>query len=718
MQEEKSTSGAAKSASLRELFARPGFICLCLALATLAVFGSVRSHQFVDLDDPMYVTENPYVANGLTGNGIAWAFTTGYAGNWHPLTWMSHMLDVTLFGTNAAGPHIVNLLFHAANVVLLFLVLRKLTFAHWRSTVVAALFALHPLRVESVAWVAERKDVLSALFWMLTLLMYCRYVRNTKGRANNYLLALLLFSLGLMSKPMLVTLPFVLLLLDYWPLKRFAMEEGLRPIWRLMREKIPFFVLTVIVSVVTYKVQNKGGAVTHLEHYSVGQRVSNAFIAYTEYLGKTFWPAKLAVFYPNPLHWPMAQLVFSICLVIGLTCAAIYFGRRWRFLFTGWFWFLGTLVPVIGLVQVGGQAFADRYSYVPSIGIYIIVVWGVGAMVIRWRIPAFASVIASVAVIAACSAVTVNQLHYWQNSETLFRRTLAVTGDNFEVYFGLGNYYLGAVRLDDAVANYERAYQMNPNDLQLLHNLGVAWFRKGNYEQAVSYYQSAIRIKPGQPENHSALGDAFIRLKKPDEAIAEYQEALRLKPADWVVHTSLGEIFEEQKRYPEAIAEFTQALRLEPDYAPAHYLMANLMVEVGQNDAAMEQYNEALKCQPQFAAAENNLGTLLMRLGRVDEAEKHFRAVIQYEPTHVGAHANLASALVGQRKFDEAVAQYNEALRLNPDSLEAHLGISVALAQLGRRDEAIAHLHEVLRLKPDLENAKQFLDKLEAGQGQ
>jgi len=744
---EETPGSPEKGVGWKGICSRPIFVCLCLTLVTLAVFGSMRSHQFIDIDDPTYVTENPHIAHGLTGSGIIWAFTTDYAGNWHPLTWISHMLDVSLFGTSAAGPHMVNLLFHAANAVLLFLALRGLTFAHWRSAIVAALFALHPLHVESVAWVAERKDVLSTLFWMLTLLMYGRYVLSVRGRLANYLLALLFFALGLMSKSMLVTVPFVLLLLDYWPLKRFAMEDGLKRVWPLVREKIPFFVLSGIVSVVTYDVQDKGGAVVHLAHYSIGQRVSNAFIAYAEYIGKTFWPTDLAVFYPNPLHWPLARLGLCIFLVLGLTGAAIYYGRRWRFLFTGWFWFFGTLIPVIGLVQVGGQAFADRYSYVPSIGIFIVLVWGAGALAIRWRIPALAGAVVSMAVIVALSAVTLNQLRYWQNSEALFLRTGAVTRDNYEVYYGLGNYYLREGRLDEAIANYERGRQMNPSDLQVLHNLGVASFRKGNYEQAADYYQVAIRIKPDQPDNHSALGDVFIQLKKPAEAIAEYQESLRLRPDNWVVHSSLGDVFEGQRRYPEALAEFTEvlrlnptaraecglgeamdalgkpaealkhyteALRLDPDNARTHYSMAFLMVEIGQNDAAIEQFSEAIKCQPQFAAAENNLGTLLMRLGRVDEAEKHFRAVIQYEPNHVGAHVNLASALVGQRKFEEAVAEYNEALQLAPDSLEAHLGIAVALAQLGKPDEAIAHLHEVLRLKPDLDSAKQFLEKLEA----
>ncbi len=662
----------------------PAMICLLLAVGTMAVFLPVVRNGFVNYDDSDYVTANAHVQSGLKWKNIVWAFKTGHASNWHPLTWISHMADYQMFGEHAGGHHVMSVLFHVANTLLVFLMLRRMTGALWRSAMVAALFALHPLHVESVAWVSERKDVLSAFFFLLTLWAYAAYVTSVRcrvageqspvprtegGRRNTeyvsrprlcYALSLFLFACGLMSKPMLVTLPFVLLLLDYWPLKRVALLRSelrrgkLGGEWRvtgagnqssipgLILEKVPFFVLSAVSSVVTFLAQKHGGAVS--TSISVGARIANALVSYARYLGKLFWPENLSVLYPHPGQWPATQVMFSAVLLLGIFAAVIALARQRPYLAVGWFWFFGTLVPVIGLVQVGIQSMADRYMYVPIIGLLIMLVWGISEALPQrsWRPNALAA--AGALSMAACACLSSHQAQYWRNSETLFRHTTQVTRNNYLAYNNLGFYLSGQGRVAEAMQNYRMALKIDPK-----------------YEDA-----------------HNNLGYALAGQKKYAEAIVEYEAALRVKPKHVEVHNNLG----------------------------------NALAETGKPEAAIEHYRIALNQKPDHADAHNNLGIALAMQGKLDEAVIHFRDAIRYKPNYASAHSNLGNALAIQHNLKEAIKEYQESLRLNPEDSQAHNNLGNALTEQGRTEEAIGHYGEALRLKPDYGEAQKQLSVL------
>lgn len=657
----------------------PALICLLLALATLIVFWPVERSEFISYDDPEYVVSNPHVQSGLTADNIVWAFSHGYASNWHPLTWMSHMLDVTLFGPGPRGPHVVNLLLHAANADLLFLVLFQLTATLWRSALVAALFALHPLHVESVAWVSERKDVLSTFFWMLALLAYGRFVAELKvqnSRAKTfYALSLIFFALGLMSKPMLVTLPFVLLLLDFWPLGRFEnFSTGLR----LVREKIPFFALSVVSSVITFLVQKSGGAVQPLTLLPLSARLENAIVSYWRYLGKCLWPAELVLPYPHEAHWPMAQVVFGAVLVAGVSAAVIWRRRGAPYAFTGWFWFVGTLIPVIGLVQVGEQSLADRYTYVPVIGVFIAGVWGAAQVFRLWHLPkAFVAGGASL-VIAACAVRTADQLRYWQNGEMLSRHALALTKNNWMAHHSLAVYLAGKGDAAGAISEYRQALQINPNSVSVLNNLGAALCSQKQFPEAIDCFKRSLQLRP------------------------DYARA----------HCNLGFALEESGDRAGAFAEYTAALRLAPDDPSAHFRLGNLLVKLGRFDEAIEHFRFVVQAQPDFLDAWNNLGVALFNKGQFEEAGGCFLNVLRLDAAKPGVHLNLGNTLAAVQNWNKAAEEYREELRLAPDSADAHFGLARALVRLNRRDEAVSELNEALRLRPDFAEAKKLLKSL------
>jgi tetratricopeptide (TPR) repeat protein len=706
------------------LLARPFIACLLLALVTLVVFWPVRTCEFLSLDDSTYITDNPYLRMGLSLKGVLWAFGTNYAAMWHPLTWLSYLLDADLFGLDPSGPHIINLLWHIGNALLLFLVLRDVTGAHWRSLFVAALFALHPLHTESVAWLSERKDVLSTFFALLALWAYCRYAGTRSGKSEDrspkaerspksenrtqqlssiqypessiphpvssmrnpasalpYLLCLGFFALGLMSKPMVVTLPFLLLLLDYWPLERFPDSRFQFPaLWRLVREKVPFFLLSLCACVLTFWAARKGGAVQSLTDLSLGVRLENAFVAYARYLGKALWPTHLAVPYPHVSQWPLPVVAFAIVLMLGLSALALRFGRKLPFAVTGWFWFIGTLVPVIGLVQVGEHSLADRYTYVPLIGLFIVLAWGAEAAFARWRVPRLAGGIAAAVLIAACAARTRDQLRYWQSSQSVFTHSIAVTKDNWLAYFALGCDLSEKDRLPEAIQDYQRALQINPVSSETLNNLGNAYLRQDQTSKAVECLAAAVRLKPDRAEYRSNLGAALDKAGQTAEAINEYTEALRRSPDDALTHFRLG----------------------------------NTLAALGHTSEAIEHYRRALAERPDYTQALNNLGIALFKQGNLDEAVQQFRNVLRLDPSHASAYCNLANALAAQYKWPEAAEQYALAVRLMPDSIDAHYGLALVLERLGQHDQAVAEFQEVLRLKPTHAGAKQHLLELGA----
>jgi len=567
---------------------------------------------FVNFDDPDYVTANPHVQGGLTWGAVKWAFgNMEQAAYWAPLMWLSHMLAWQWFGLNPWGHHLMNVLLHAASVALVFLLFQRMTRAMWRSLILAALFGWHPLRVESVAWIAERKDVLSTLFWMLTLLAYLKYVEA--GRIQNskskvwYGAALAMYVLGLMSKAMLVTLPFVLLLLDYWPLERLKPGR----VWQLVMEKIPFFALATGASIVTFVAQNQGGAVATFESLPLEARVGNALISYCRYLGKIFWPADLAVYYPHPGYWPLAEVMSAGMFLCGITVLLFVKRREYPYLLMGWFWFVGTLVPVIQLVQSGGQAIADRFTYVPSLGVLILIIWGVPELVRGWhqQKPAL-WVLGSVAIIL-CLTLTRQQLGYWKNGETLFRHTLEVTSDN-----------------------------------ELAHNnLGFALDKEGQIDEAMIQFQEAIRLKPDYAEAHYNLGVACLERDQTDEAMIQFQEAIRFYPDYALAHNNLGYALVRKGRTDEAMSQYQEAIRLNLNYSEAHFNLANAFIRKGRTDKAMSQYQEAIRLKPDYADAHNGLGVALFNQGHTAGAINQFQEAIRLKPDDSEAQRNLAKAV-------------------------------------------------------------------------
>jgi len=599
--------GAILKSRFARLLSNPVFLCLLLAAMTLIVFWPVINCDFIDYDDPDYFSSNSHVLGGLTWANVTWAFTTHFAANWHPLTWLSLMLDAELFGKSPAGPHFTNLLFHATNAVLLFLLLRQLTSAIWRSALVAALFALHPLHVESVAWISERKDVLSAFFALLALIAYARFAGESKVQSPKskvfYALALLMFALGLMAKPMLVTLPFILLLLDWWPLQRFRVQG-------LILEKIPFLALSAISCVVTFVVQQKGGAVATLTRFSTSARIENTFISYALYLGKTFWPDPLAVPYPFVEHWKSPLVIYSAALMIGLSIMAVFFARKFPFVFTGWFWFAGTLIPVIGLVQVGAQSLADRYIYLPLIGIFIIVVWGAAEIVSKWQMFRCPMIALAAIILIACSAQTRKQIGYWQNDGTLFSHALAVTKNNYIACVNLGTWHSKNGRVKEALDCYSRALQMSPNDPSVLYDVGNAFAKLGNWDEAIRDYCRALQIAPDQPDILDNFGFALAVNKQFDEAVTNFEAALKVKPDFADAHNNLASVLFRQGKFDEAGRHFYEALRLEPDNPQIYVNLGDTLVRLGNAKAAAECYQQALQLEPDNAAVKAKLQSL------------------------------------------------------------------------------------------------------------
>ena len=561
-------------------------ICIILAIATFAIYWQVGNHEFISFDDDDYVTENRYVQDGLTLKGIVWAFSEPHAHNWHPLTWLSHMLDCQLFGLKPGRHHLVNLFFHVANTLLLFLIFRRMTNALWQSAFVAGLFALHPLHVESVAWVAERKDVLSTLFWMLTMGAYVYYVERPGYK--RYFFVFVFFVLGLMSKPMLVTLPFVLLLLDYWPLMRLnlaklgtritaaapqpasrvkkkqksqqqtrkdtAQTKGTvesRALWPeirpLLKEKIPFFVVTIIFCFVTFYAQHR--VVKPMELYPLDGRIANALISYVSYIGKMLWPVKLSIFYPYVGVALFSWQAVSAMLVLMVTTWLIIRGaKRIPYMIVGWFWYLGTLVPVIGLVQVGLQSMADRYTYVSLIGVFIMIAWGVPELLNRWRYGRIALASAAVGILFACIIMTYVQTGYWRNNIILYEHAIRVTSENAWAQNNLGYALSLQGKTSEAIAHFQKAISIN-NPADAHYNLGIMLASQGKIDEAINQFRESIRISPEYAKAHNNLGSTLLYQGKLDEAIASYREAMRLNPDYTLAQENLNNALAAQKKF-------------------------------------------------------------------------------------------------------------------------------------------------------------------------
>jgi tetratricopeptide (TPR) repeat protein len=737
----------------------PWFIGLGLLVITLAVYWGLLTCDFINYDDNKYVTDNPYVHGGLTTQSLRWTFNIGYAGNWHPLTWISHMVDWQVFGPNPRWHHLTNLLLHQANILLLFALLQRTTGVLWRSAMVAALFALHPMHVESVAWVAERKDLLCTFFFILTLWAYARYGMTKGGRMPKdeggtdnihpqespvqhptsniqhptsniqhptssirpsfyYAFALLFFCLGLMSKPMLVTVPFVLLLLDYWPLGRLqSLEPGVQSlgskarspqstvppsfaaalrrvdgpratarksqiVYRILAEKLPFLGLAVISSVVTVLAQRRGGAVVPMDALPLAARFSNALVSYVRYAGKLLWPQDLAVICPYVYHWPVWLVLGAAACLLAFSWLALKLRRQAPYLPVGWFWFLGTLVPVIGLVQVGEEAIADRYTYIPSIGLFIAICWGVPQVLGEWPLRKPVLGLSAALALCACAVLTRSQAAYWRDSVSLFGHAVAVTKDNGIAHTALGAGLAGRNRLDEAIVHYNIALQLNPR-YGLAHNdLGLALARLGRYDEAVAQYRRALALNPADAEAHYNLANA-LNPDYVDEAAVAGTAPLR-RP----------DVEQSREHYLSTIA-------LDPGHVSARVNLGNLEASAGNYNAAIRCYQDALRTDPRAAQAHYNLACTLanpqVRLHRkTEQTVEHFREALRLKPDWIEAMNNLAWILStdpekGVRNGAEAVRLATRACELTSYKNARVLGtLDVALAEAGRFAEAVA----------------------------
>jgi tetratricopeptide (TPR) repeat protein len=749
-------------------------IYLLLTVAAIMAFRQVSLCDFINYDDPLYVTDNIHVKSGITLGSIRWAFTTGYSANWHPVTWMSHMLDVQLFGLKPRWHHLTNLLFHIANTLLLFFVFHRMTKAPWKSAFVAALFALHPLHVESVAWVSERKDVLSTFFWMLTMGAYIHYVehRTEDGRQSTedgekwtgilrfpssvfrYSAVLIFFVLGLMAKPMLVTLPFVLLLLDYWPLQRFEPKKSAQQFrtelnkslaankrkgkssrkhttsrsveleekpadrkyqWALirplLREKIPLFALAALSSIVTFIAQQKGGAVKSIEAFPPGVRIANAFVSYIVYIGKTIWPINLAVYYPHRGLWPLWQALGAVLLLIAVTISVIRTAKRFPYLTMGWLWFTGTLVPVIGIVQVGNQAMADRYTYIPLIGLFVMAAWGIPELLKKWQ-PTYpprkeALFASSALVLVSLFIVTWTQVGYWRNSIALFDYTLKVTSPNDliqrtrgSVYYKLGNY-------TQAISDFDRAIEINPKYAEAYYNRGLTYGKLGNLSQAISDYDRAIKIDPEYAEAYNNRGIAYGELGNLSQAISDYDRAIEINPKYAEAYNNRGAVYGTLSNNRQAISDYDRAIEIDPEFALAYINRGAAYRELGNQTQAISDFDRAIEINPEYAKAYYNRGVVYDILGNNRQAIPNFDRAIEINPEYADAYNNRGVAYGKLGNPRQAISDFDRAIEINPEYAKAYYNRGVVYGILRNQRQATEDLQKAARL--DSEDAKNSL---------
>jgi protein O-mannosyl-transferase len=604
-------------------FGRPDLLILLgLAVVTFAIYAQVIGHQFITLDDPTYIRENPMVNRGVTLAGLTWAFTTFHATNWHPLTWISHMIDCQLLGTNAGRHLLVNALIHVANTLLVFWFLLRTTHARWPSALVAALFALHPLHVESVAWASERKDTLSTFFGLLSLIAYTRYAKAPS--IGRYVWVAVMLALGLLAKPMLVTWPLVMLLLDYWPLSRVDGQParrslgggGLSVLRHLVVEKLPLFVLVAASVIITFLAQSYGGAVRTFTDLPIVLRLSNALVSYGKYLLLMFWPSDLAVYYPfPPTGIPAWQIIGAALLLIGITAFCLSQQKILPYLIVGWLWFLGTLLPVIGLVQVGGQTMADRYFYIPSIGLFIALVFGLADIAKSLRIaPSLSAGIAG-GVLLVLATLTNAQIQCWRDSFTLFEHTLVVTPPNLHIEHNLGLAMGGSGRYDEAATHFEKALQIDPNFYDGLVGMGVTRMNQDRLPEAIDYFQAAIRLQPDAPQAHVQVALALWKQNRDQAALEEMRRASQVAPNDADIRADFGLALALVGRTPEAIEQLHEALRLNPNSAETHNNLGLALLASGKARESIPEFEMALRLNPELKGAADNLRRARAQLG-------------------------------------------------------------------------------------------------------
>ena len=609
---------------------------MVLIASTLAIYWQITNHEFINYDDESYITKNLRVQTGLTFESIKWAFTTFHAGNWHPVTWLSHMLDMELYGLNPMGHHWSSLQIHLINTILLFFILQYMTGALWRSAFVAALFALHPLHVESVAWVAERKNVLSTFFWMLTMLAYVHY--TTRPSLYRYLLALLLLMLGLMAKPMLVTLPFVLLLLDYWPLERLRHQSP----FNLILEKIPFFALSAVSVYISSLSVHRYEIVVSTELVPMQLRIANALVSYVKYIEKMIWPKNLAIFYPFPDTLPIWQILGAGLFLASISFLVLLNLRKKPYLCMGWLWFLGTLIPVIGLKQAGlWPAMADRWAYVPLVGIFIILSWGGSDLLKKWTHKNVMPAILAIAVLLALTVLSFLQASHWKNSITLFENAIKVTENNCMAHNNLGIALMRDGKSNDAVFYFKKTLQIRPNFLKTLDNLGVALFQLGRFEESISYYTKALKINSENAEIHKHIAMILETQGELEKAVQHYTKALLINPELADVNYCLANALAAQKDFEKAKYQYREAIKKDSGHSNAHYNLGCILLKQKKYKEGLTHFTEAVKINHDYKQAYNHIGIILLQRGKIKKAEKFFSKAVQIDPGYKEAVNNL-----------------------------------------------------------------------------
>lgn len=640
----------------------PWSVVLILALLIIAAYWPVRSFDFIDFDDKLYVTDNTRVQAGLSAGNLKWAFTALQPVYWQPVTWISHMMDVEMYGLKPGGHHLTNFLIHLASTILLFTVLRRATGSTLRSAMAAALFSLHPLAVESVAWVPERKNVLGAFFWLLTIQAYLVYVRNPG--AARYSLVLAAFILGLMSKPVLVTLPLILLLLDVWPLGRVSRTDG-HPVRACVLEKIPLVLLSIAVSAVTYQSQMQAGAIVSLDRLPMDIRISNALLSYVKYLGMMVWPSGLAVMYPYPeTAPPLYQTLCAGAALIGITILAIR--SRRAYLTVGWFWYLVTLIPMIGLVQAGPQAMADRHTYVPIIGIAILVSWGAGDVVERWKWPAWLPACTAVSLVLICALLTRFQLRHWRDSAAVYEHAIQVTDRNTLAHNNLGTVYLKDGRIGAAVTQFLQAIRIRPDYVSAHYNLALTRLFLGEIDEATRHFEAVVRIDPNHADAHYNLGVILAQLGQLKKSETHISEALRIRPQDADAHHVMGLLLSRQGHFADAAWRYSDAISIKADFAEAHYNLGLTLARQGKPAEARDHFEEAIRIRPGDSRSHNNLGAALAQIGRTDDALAHFRKALEADPRNVEALCNTGILLSARGRVGDAAAYFEKALLIDP----------------------------------------------------
>jgi len=718
---------------------------LFLFLATVCVYWQTNDFSFVGLDDALYVAGNRHVQSGLSWETVQWAFTdaTEITNFWAPLTWLSILADYELYGMNAGGYHITNLILHLINCLLVMLLFQKMTGKLWQSTFVAFMFALHPLHVESVAWVTERKDVLSTLFWLLTMWAYHGYSR--RPCIKRYILIFLFFILGMMAKPMLITLPFAMLLLDFWPLNRLKMttlRPSIRNLLVLTWEKIPLFACVLLISIVAYFFQDKGGVLPSIELIPASLRAENIIVSYGLYLWKTLWPFQLAAVYPYPDSLPNRQVLISLTLLVCLTIMSIKLMKKAPWFLFGWLWYLGILVPVIGIVVIGPHSMADRYTYIPLIGIFVIIAWGVPELLRNFHLKREFLSASFFLLIMICSVITWNQIGYWRNSYTLYKHTIKHTASNplahdgfatalsergdfdgaikhyqqsiqlypnsAEVHNNLGVALLKTGRIDDAIEQYRRSIALKPDYTAALNNLGNALKKTGRCDQAEPYYRKALENEPDSALLHFNYGRCLLQNGKIEKAISYLETATRINPEfKEVVHNSIGSAFFHNRRFEQAIQHFRQALQKNPQSSYAHFQLGVSLDILGNHPEAIKHYQETIRTSPDHTDAHYYLGRAYMEAHDSEKAKEHFSAALQLQPNYIPALNDLGTLYAIRHENYKAIAMFRKMTEVDPKQVIAYYNIACLHSKLNEKQEAVEWLQKAI------ENGYDNIEKIE-----